>query len=121
MSNKVILCVKQGEEFNRSFTIKTDGSPMDLSSYNIRFQIKRTPLIEAPSIIDKLITTSSDDNTIGRINLPESGQFFVHLLEEDTSFPIGDYSLIITLESPHYKDIISSSCCNEAIYKICEQ
>lgn len=121
MVKELILPVKQGEEFNRGFTIKANGSPMDLSEYHIRFQVKRTPLEKAEPIIDKDITTVSDDNIVGRINDAVNGQFFVHLTKEDTSYPTGDYSLIIALEADEFYDIISSKCCNKAIYKICEQ
>lgn len=115
------LCIKQGEEINVGFTINTDGSPMDLSEYNIRFQVKKAPLEKAEPIIDKLITTTSDINTIGNITDPTSGQFVVHLSKEDTSFPTMEYSLIIALEQDGLLDIISSKCCNKAVYKICEQ
>lgn len=115
------LKVKQGEEINVGFTIKQDGNIMDLSNYTVHFQVKKVPLVTAPAIIDKLITTTSDINTIGQINYPQQGQFVVHLLEEDTSFPTGEYSLIVSLEGENYIDIISSECCNKAIYKICEQ
>ena len=119
--SELVLAIKQGEELNRGFTIKAGGSPMDLSSYTIRFQVKRTPLVGAPAIIDKRITTTSDINEVGQITYPLQGQFIVHLKEEDTSFPTGDYSLIISLEGEDYIDIISSKCCNKAIYKICKQ
>ena len=115
------LPVKQGEEINVGFTIKTDGNPMDLSNYAIRFQVKKVPLVTAPAIIDKLITTTSDMNTVGMINHPSQGQFVVHLGVNDTSFPTGEYSLIISLEQEGLIDIISSKYCNKAIYKICEQ
>lgn len=119
--SELILPVKQGEELNFGFTIKTGGSPMDLSSYTVRFQVKKVPLVNAPAIIDKEITTVSDMNTVGMINYPLQGQFVVHLSQEDTSFPTGEYSLIIALEASGLVDIISSKCCNKAIYKICEQ
>lgn len=115
------LPVKQGEEINVGFTINQDGQPMDLSDYAIHFQVKKVPLVNAPAIVDKLITTVSDMNTIGQINYPQQGQFVVHLQEADTSYPVGEYSLIIALEQPGVIDIISSKCCNKAIYKICEQ
>ena len=115
------LPVKQGEELNVGFTIRQNNEPMDLTDYNIRFQVKKAPLVSAQPIVDKLITISSDDNTIGRINYPQQGQFFVHLTIEDTSFPTGEYSLIIALEQPGLVDIISSKFCNKAVYKICEQ
>ena len=115
------LPVKQGEEINVGFTIKQDGVVMDLSAYTVHFQVKKAPLANMPAIVDKRITTVSDDNTIGRINIPQQGQFFVHLLSEDTSYPVGEYSLIIALEQDGLVDIISSKCCNKAVYKICEQ
>lgn len=115
------LPIKQGEEINVAFTIKQEGEPLDLSDYTVHFQVKKAPLVNMPAIVDKRITTVSDDNTIGRINIPQQGQFFVHLLPEDTSFPVGEYSLVIALEQDDLIDIISSKCCNKAIYKICEQ
>ena len=115
------LRVKQGEEINVGFTIKQDGNPMDLSSYTVRFQVKRVPLVTAEPIIDKPITVVSDINTIGQITEPQQGQVVVHLTEADTSFPTGEYNLIVSLEGENYIDIISSECCNKAIYKICEQ
>lgn len=115
------VCVKQGEELNLGFTIKENGDEMDISDYNVHFQVKKVPLLSAPAIVDKIITTMSDEEEVGIINAPESGGFVVHLKEEDTSFPIGEYSLVIALEKENYIDIISSKCCNKATYKICEQ
>lgn len=119
--SKLKLPVKQGEELNIGITINQGGNPMDLSSYTVRFQVKRTPLVNAPAIISKDITMVSDQNTIGIIDSPLDGHFIVHLLPEDTSYPVGEYSLIISLVAPHTNDIISSGCCSGAIYKICEQ
>ena len=118
---ELILPLKQGEELNVGFTIKQDGSVMDLTDYMVRVQVKKVPLVTYPAMIDKEITTTSDINEVGQINFPQQGQFVVHLKEEDTSFPTGDYSLIISLEQSGYIDIISSKCCNKAIYRICEQ
>ena len=118
---ELILPIKQGEELNIGFTIKQNGSVMDLSDYTIRVQVKKVPLVTYPSMIDKEITTVSDINDVGQINYPEQGQFVIHLKEEDTIFPPGDYALVISLEQPGYIDIISSKCCNKAIYRICEQ
>lgn len=118
---ELILPVKQGEEINVGFTINQGDNPMDLSSYTVRFEVKRSPLATAKPIISKDITTVSDSNTIGIIDAPMNGKFFVHLLPEDTSYPIGDYYLIIALVAPHTNDIISSGCCSGAKFKICEQ
>ena len=119
--SELILPIKQGEELNVGFTIKQNGNPMDLSDYTIRVQVKKVPLVTYPAMIDKEITTTSNINDVGQINYPEQGQFIIHLKKEDTSYPPGDYNLIISLEQYGYIDIISSKCCNKAIYKICEQ
>lgn len=123
MANREYLkvCVKQGEEKNISFKITTNNSPLYLGDYSIKFQVKATPLEKAIPLVDKLITTTSDMNTIGQINQPELGVVTVHLTKEDTSFPTGEYSLIIALVSDNYEDIISSECCSKAVYNICEQ
>jgi len=113
--------IKQGEELNIGFTIRQDGVPLDLSDYKVLFQVKRSPLESAKAIVDKVITTTSDINNEGIINYPQQGQFIVHINKEDSSFPTGEYSLIIALDAPHLTDIISSKCCNKATYRICEQ
>lgn len=115
------LCVKQGEELNFGFTIQEGDNPLDLSQYTIIVEAKQVPLVTYPSLFTKEITEVSDINTVGQINYPQQGQFVLHLLPEDTSHPIGDYSFIVRLTSPHLNDIISSNCCNNAIYRICEQ
>lgn len=115
------LCVKQGEELNKGFTIYQGNSVLDLSEYTIIVEAKEVPLVDFEPLFRKEITVVSNINTVGQINFPQQGQFVLHLLPEDTSYPVGDYSLIISLQSPHVNDIISSNCCNTAIYRICEQ
>ena len=121
MTDYLKVKVKQGEELDIPFTLKENNNYMDLSNYNIRFQVKRIPLIDKPAIIDKVITTTSEEKVVGVINNPTNGEFKIHLTTEDTSYPVGEYSLIIQLEGDNYIDIISSDCCNKAVYKICEQ
>ena len=121
------LKVKQGEEKSVGFTIKQNGEAKDLTDYTVHFQVKRTPVVTSKPIVDKYITTNSDINKAGQITNPTVGEFQVHLNEEDTSYPTGDYYLIISLEQYSeddeisYCDIISSECCNSAKYIICEQ
>lgn len=118
---ELIVPVKQGEELNLGFTVKENGEAMNLSPYNIHFQVKKVPLENAPSIIDKLITSDSEEEEVGVITDGPNGVFNVHLKQEDTSFPPGDYALVISIVGENYIDIISSKCCNKAIYRICEQ
>lgn len=95
---------------------------MDLTNYEgIHFQVKKQPLVKAQPIIDKMITIDSDINDIGKITNPQQGEFIVHLKPENTSFNTGEYYLVISLIDYKLDDIISSSCCNEAKYIICEQ
>lgn len=121
MTEYLKLCVKQGEELDVQFNIKNNNNPLDLTNYGIRFMVKKVPLVTSEPIINKFITTTSEANDVGIINNPNNGGFKVHLKTEDTSFAIGEYSLIIQLEKDNYIDIISSNCCNKAIYKINEQ
>lgn len=119
--NKLILPIKQGEEVNVGFTIMSGDNPLDLTDFTIVFQVKEIPLAKAKPIISKEITVDSDINIDGVISYPDQGQFTVHLSEEDTGNHTGDYSLIVALKSFEYYDIISSGCCNNAIFRICEQ
>lgn len=121
MANKLIIPVKQGEEFNVGFTIDAGDRPMDLTGYRVRFIVKEVPLERYPAVIDKTLTEDSDPSTDGYIPYPDQGEVVVHLTKHDTSFHTGDYSLIIAIEADNYFDIISSGCCNEAIFRICEQ
>lgn len=153
------LKVKQGEDKSVGFTIKQNGNPMPLAGYVVHLQVKRTPVVTTKPIVNKYITTNnsseiynidgvkvsipSDINIDGQITNASDGQFQVHLNEKDTSYPTGDYFLIISLEqyedkkdedgntlidedghvikTVSYCDIISSECCNSAKYIICEQ
>lgn len=121
MSKNLELCVKQGEVLDIPFTIKQDGVPLDLTNYTISFQVKKVPLVTAEPIINKEITTTSDRSDVGIILEPTVGKLIVHLKEEDTSFNTGEYSLVVSLIGNNEVNIISSDCCNSAIYRICEQ
>ena len=128
--------VKQGEEINFGFTIKGavlnnetneyEMSPIDLSDYKIKFQVKKTPLAKTKPFIDKLIElpktpSGIEPYTVGEIYDAENGKFYVHLTKEDTSFNTGEYYLVISMIALHNDDIISSNCCGNASFIICEQ
>ena len=121
MSHKLIINVKQGEELNIGFTLKSDNSPYVFQSAHILFQVKKAPYENVEPFIKKEITTTSDINTVGNINFPELGQFIVHLTKEDTSNKIGEYYLVISLIGNNMDNIISSNNCQTATFKICEQ
>jgi hypothetical protein len=122
MATDLIICVKQGEDILRNVKLKAGGSPLDLSTYsNITVQVKKAPLIKAQPLFEKVITDTSDDNTNGRIISPSNGEFVIRFTKEDTSYSAGDYFLVIILNGNGMSDIVSSNCCNQAIYRICTQ
>lgn len=122
MANKLIISVKQSENISKQVTIKQDGNPLDLSSYNnVTVEVKKAPYEKIEPIIQKVITTSSDDRTIGRITDAQAGILQIRFTEEDTNFPPNDYYLIIYLNGNGNSDIISSKCGSDAIYRICTQ
>lgn len=119
--DRVVLKVKQGEELNIGFTIKQGGQPFNLSSYNVLVQVKNNPTVKSKAIVDKVITTVSDEEEVGMITMPNFGQFTLHLNKEDTSHPIGEYYLIIAIQNENEENIISSTNCTTAVYEICAQ
>ena len=121
MSHKLIINVKQGEELNLGFTLKSDNSPYVFQSAHILFQVKKAPYENVEPFIKKEITTASDINVDGKITYPEQGQFVVHLSTEDTSNKTGDYFLVISLVGDKMDNIISSNPCQTATFRICEQ
>jgi hypothetical protein len=122
MTTDLIICVKQGEDILRGVRLKAGGSPLDLSTYNnVTVQVKKAPLVKAQPLFEKVITDTSDENTQGRIVSPSNGEFKIRFTEEDTSYAPGDYFLVITLNGNGMSDIVSSNCCNQAIYRICTQ
>ena len=122
-TNRNVVCVKQGIERSLSFTIKAGGKPLDLTEYTVLFEVKKYPLEKVEPIISKEITSTSDEATVGQITNPVGGQLVVRLLKEDTSFPVGKYFLVVHLVGGQTNDdnIISSNCCQTAIFKICKQ
>lgn len=121
MADRLVMRVKQGEELNIGMTIRTGTNPYNLNGYSIHFQVKRSPLEKATPIIDKVITIDSDLNKVGKITYPEQGEFIVHLTKEDTSSPIDEYYLVISIVNDVEDNIISSPACSTAVFEICEQ
>lgn len=119
--DRVYLKVKQGEELSIGFTIKQGGHPFNLSGYNVLVQVKNNPTVKSKPLVDKIITTVSDDTDQGIINNADGGQFILRLKKEDTSLPIGEYYLIIAIKNDNEENIISSTNCTTAVYEICEQ
>ena len=74
MANKLVICVKQGENVSRQITIKTGDEPLNLSTYdNITVEVKKAPYESYEPIVRKVITAVSDIDTIGQITDPTNG------------------------------------------------
>lgn len=118
-----VICIKQGEAKSIGFSILAGEVPLDLTDYNVRFEVKKQPYETVPPFISKEITTTSDPLTIGQITNPQGGQFKVRLTNEDTSHPVGKYYLVITIlgGEENDEDIISSRCTQTAYFRICKQ
>lgn len=122
MATDLTICVKQGEDVLRRVQLKTGDIPLDLSSYqNVTVQVKKAPLVTAKPMFEKVITTVSDDTKDGVITSPSNGEFVIRFTKEDTSYPAGDYFFVMILNGNGMSDIVSSTCCNQAIYRICTQ
>jgi len=119
--SQLVLNIKQGEDINIDMTIKQDGSALNLTGGTIKFQVKRAPLLSSPAIVEKVITESTDSEVVGQITNASAGEITIKLLTADTSFPPNDYYLVLWLILNGNEDIISSSNCGEAIYRICTQ
>lgn len=119
--DRVVLKVKQGEELNLSFTVKQGNNPFNLSGYNVIVEAKYAPTVKSKTLFRKVLTPNSDSTDMGIILYPNLGEFVLHLNKEDTSFPIGEYSLVIAVQNDFEENIISSSNCTSAVYEICPQ
>lgn len=121
MAEKLIIPVKQGEELSIEAKITEDGNPLDLSNATIIVEVKEAPYKELEPLFTKTITTSSDQTIDGQITDPLNGVFQIRFNEQDTSYPVNTYALVIFYDDGINKDIISSKCCNSGEYRICKQ
>lgn len=118
---RLILKIKQGEQLSIEAKITEGGRPLDLSNAIIEVEVKEAPYVDVEPLFKKTITTTSDQAVDGQITDPLNGVFQIRLNEPDTSFPVGNYSLVMFYNDGVNKDIISSRCCNSGEYIICEQ
>jgi hypothetical protein len=123
LTTRNVITIKQGEAKSIAFSVLTGDVPLDLTNYEIQFEVKRQPYESVKPFITKTITSSSDPTTDGQITNPSGGQFKVRITQDDTNNPVGKYYLVITLigglEDDH--DIVSSQACQTAIFRICKQ
>lgn len=119
--DELVLEVKQGEARGFSFTINQDSIPFDLTGWTVDVQIKNAPYYQIPCMVEKIITETSDLNTVGRIMNPTEGQFTLQINKEDTLYPPFDYYLTIFLTDGTQNINISGDGNYKAIYRVCTQ
>lgn len=119
--DELVLEVKQGEARGFSFTINQDSTPFDLTGWTVDVQIKNAPYYQIPCMVEKIITETSDLNTVGQITQPTQGQFTLQINKEDTLYPPFDYYLTIFLTDGTQNINISGDGNYNAIYRVCTQ
>ena len=123
MSNN-IYSIKKGEKFPIHVKVKNrdEDAPIDLTNAVIKFQLK-DELKDEFYIIEKVITTETDEYSIGRIIEPKNGEFIIRFDDEDYDKLIIDriYYMTIWWEVPdeNFAKVISSNCNNVFKFVVC--
>lgn len=75
-----------------------DWTALDLSLINVRFRVLGSAEGNGIILIEKIITQSSDEDTIGTIADPASGEFTFTITVDDTEkLGLGSFPIIIEL------------------------
>lgn len=81
--------------------------PMDLSPYNIRFRLLGSAEGNGIILLEKIITQTTNRNTIGIIEEPTSGEFtFVITNEESLDLGLGNFSITLELMDADTEELI---------------
>lgn len=133
MSNcdRLVMEINQGEDRAFGFTIYTRycnqetgqdvSEPYDLTGKTIVFQIKKAPYYAIPALIEKEITETSDEYSIGNIYNPTGGQFKIQVVQEETLYPPDDYYAIIRCKDQTQEFAIAGEGNKSGIFRICKQ
>ena len=127
--NRLVMEVKSGEARGFGFTIKikdVEGNynPMDLSEYNVNFEIKLYPYFSVDPLISKVLTLEQNSYT-GQIedqSGDDKGKFTVEITQDDLEklVPSQEYYVIITLVNGDTKIIISGEGNTSGIFRFCK-
>ena len=122
-SDRVEILIKQGEQRTYNFTIyNSDGTPIDLTNFYIKVEIKKYPLYKVEPLITKYI--NSVESPDGWIEEPTTGKFTMVIRTEDTTtLNPAEYYLIIYMNSYDNSsiNIISGEGDKSGVLKICRQ
>ena len=123
MTNNIYK-IKKGEKFPIYIKIKNrdEDKPIDLTNAIIKFQLK-DELKDEFSVIEKVIDTESDVDTIGRITDPMNGEVIVRFNDDDYDMLVTQriYYLTIWYEKPdeNFAKVISSNACENLKFMVC--
>lgn len=119
-----MYCIKKGEKLPILIKMHNtdEDKPINLTDSQIRFQLK-DELKDEEYIIEKIITLTSDVETIGRIIEPDEGIFVLRINDEDFEKLVEEriYYATIWWEIPEQglAKVISGNCDSLLIFKIC--
>lgn len=119
--DKIELLIKQGTSQSYNFTVRNkDGTPLDLSGYFIRVDIKKYPLAKVQSLTSWDINTYSSEG--GQITSVSEGKFTLRVTSDvSTNLNPDVYYIVIMLINPDNQIIISGEGDKSGIIKICRQ
>lgn len=124
-NNRLVVKIQSGETRSFGFTIKNKDSlddyvPMDLTQYEVIFQIKEYPYASVKPIIEKVLDLEEDTEQ-GYIYEPTEGRFQVVITLDDMDIliPGKEYYLVITLVNGDTRIIISGEGDNVGMFMVC--
>ena len=77
---------------------KDEFAPLDLTPYSVRFRVLGSAIADAKVLLEKIITQTTDEESIGIINDAENGQFeFVINIADTQLLGLGKFAIMIEL------------------------
>lgn len=77
---------------------KDEFAPLDLTPYSVRFRVLGSATADAKVLLEKIITQTTDEESIGIINDAENGQFeFVINIADTQLLGLGKFAIMIEL------------------------
>ncbi len=99
-----------GRTLSVSVTVDSDNGnvPLDLTDYSIIFDVLGSAEGDGQVLIHKVITTDTDENTVGKINeAPETGEFTFTISAEDTNLlGLGNHPICIKIVDADTMDVV---------------
>jgi len=116
------ISIKKGESLGFLYNATFNGKPIDLTDDTLLLQVRETPVDTGVYLIEKKISQTSIIDEVGQIIDPVNGQFIFQINASDIEdlSTLRPYFLAIFLNQGNQSLCISSqSCCDLAIFKVC--